>query len=170
MAVIGNVSLNDFKISSDINKTSSSDHCISEVSPSQVTITIHAFTLLSALIGNCLLIAAFARTKKAEALLLIANMAASDLLVAIFLLPRYITKEIIGSNAFLVHGSGGTFLCKMCSFLSDISLSVSTLSASKQLCILYCIGKPPLKDAAFSSLQLGSWPQRFTRHIFTPFD
>ena len=61
-------------------------------------------------------------------MLFIANMAASDLVVAIFLIPRLITREVTGSNAFLLHGSGGTFLCKMCTFLSDMSLAVSTQS------------------------------------------
>lgn len=127
MAAVENMSLSNVGQSGSGNNTSSSEHCITEVGPNQVTITIHIFTLLASLIGNSLLITAFRRMKE-KCLLLIANMAASDLLMAIFLIPRLITIEAIGSNAFLVHGGGGTFLCKMCTFLSDISLSVSTLS------------------------------------------
>ncbi|KAL9972598.1 hypothetical protein ACROYT_G018934 [Oculina patagonica] len=108
-----------------VNNTNSTEHCAIVVGPRQVTITIHVFTLLLALVGNMLLITAFVRMKE-PIMLLIANMAASDLLVAIFLIPRLITREAISSNAFLVHGKGGLFLCKMCTFLSDISLSVST--------------------------------------------
>ncbi|KAJ7392971.1 neuromedin U receptor [Desmophyllum pertusum] len=94
---------------------------------SQVSIAIHAITLLASLVGNTLLITIFVRIKE-PIMLPIANMAVSDLLVAIFLIPRLIARDVIGSNAFLVQGNGGLFLCKMCTFLSDISLSVSTLS------------------------------------------
>ena len=59
-------------------------------------------------------------------LLLVTNMAASDLLVGAFLIPRLITREVIGSNTFLVHRDKGSFFFKMCTFLSDMSLSVST--------------------------------------------
>ena len=82
---------------------------------------------LQCFIYNTLLITVFVRIKE-PIMLLIANMALSDLLVVIFLIPRLITSDVIGSNAFLVQGNGGVFLCKMCTFLSDISLSVSTLS------------------------------------------
>ena len=116
-------------ISTDISGEfgDSTEHCTMKEGPKSVTITIHVFTLLASLVGNILLIAVFMRIRE-PILLLIANMAASDLLVAVFLIPRMITREVIGSNAFLVHGDGGTFLCKMCTFLSDISLSVSTQS------------------------------------------
>ncbi|KAL9972592.1 hypothetical protein ACROYT_G018926 [Oculina patagonica] len=121
-----NVSSETFSdVDASINNTNSTEQCTLEVGPRQVTITIHVFTLLLALVGNILLITAFVRMKE-PIMLLIANMAASDLLVAIFLIPRLITREIIGSNAFLLHGKGGLFLCKMCTFLSDMSLSVST--------------------------------------------
>ncbi|KAJ7392973.1 hypothetical protein OS493_008218 [Desmophyllum pertusum] len=123
-----NASIDDVGVSS--NNTSLQENCALTgvlVCPSQVTITIHVITLLASLVGNTLLITVFVRIKE-PIMLLIANMAVSDLLVAIFLIPRLITREIIASNAFLVHGNGGQFLCKMCTFLSDISLSVSTLS------------------------------------------
>ena len=127
MAVIGNVS---FPYDSGTSKrnisTPAPEQCFSTV-PSQIIVTIHVFTLFASLMGNSLLIVAFVRIKE-KLLLVIASMAASDLLTAVFLLPRSIANEIIGSAAFLVHGSGGALLCKMCSFLSDMSLSVSTLS------------------------------------------
>ena len=110
-----------------MNKTSSPEYCAITEGPSQLTTTIHVLTLLASLAGNVLLITAFVRMRE-PILVLVANMAASDLLVAVFLIPRLITREVIGSNAFLVHGDGGTFLCKMCTFLGDISLSVSTQS------------------------------------------
>lgn len=97
------------------------------IDPREATITVHVLTLLASLVGNTLLITAFFRMNEAI-MLLIANMAVSDLLVALFLIPRLITREVIGSNAFLLRGDGGTFLCKASTFLSDMSLSVSTQS------------------------------------------
>ena len=115
------------EVGKNVNKTSSPEYCALTEGPSQLTTTIHVLTLLASLVGNILLITAFVRMRE-PILVLVANMAASDLLVAVFLIPRLITREIIGSNAFLVHGNAGTFLCKMCTFFSDISLSVSTQS------------------------------------------
>ncbi|XP_078372078.1 prokineticin receptor 2-like [Oculina patagonica] len=122
---------NSSRVSDDdgasVNKSSTPEHCTITVGPRQVNIAVHVFTLLASLVGNSLIITAFVRMKE-PIMLLIANMAASDLLVAIFLIPRFITREVTGSNAFLVRGNGGMFLCKICTFFSDISLSVSTQS------------------------------------------
>ena len=90
-------------------------------------VTIYAVALAVAFIANSLVIATFSRMRE-PLMLLIANMAASDLLTAIFLLPRVLTAEIVGSNNFHIQGLGGKILCKMCTFLSDISLGVSTAS------------------------------------------
>ena len=97
------------------------------VAPKEVKVAIHVFTLVVALVGNSLLIVAYKRMRE-PFVLFIANMAASDLLTAIFLIPRLITIAIVDSLAWQVHGLAGTVLCKMCTFLSDISLSVSTQS------------------------------------------
>ena len=115
------------EVGKSMNNTSSPEYCAITEGPSQLAITIHVLTLLVSLVGNILLITAFVRMRE-PILVLVANMSASDLLVAVFLIPRVITREIIGSNAFLVHGNGGTFLCKISVFFSDISLSVSTQS------------------------------------------
>ena len=127
-AVGSNISLETLdEAGKSVNTTSLPEYCAITEGPSQLTTTIHVLTLLASLVGNILLITAFVRMRE-PILVLVANMAASDLLVAVFLIPRLITREITGSNAFLVHGNGGTFLCKMCTLLSDISLSVSTQS------------------------------------------
>ena len=93
----------------------------------EIIITIHFLTLFTSLIGNTLLIVAFLRMKE-TILLLIANMAASDLLLALVLMPELIIYELTGSFEYHVRGDVGTFLCKICPVLSDASLSVSTQS------------------------------------------
>ena len=110
---------------------SSIEHCAAARIPvvsNEVKIAIHISTLVVALVGNNLLIAAY-KMMREPVMLLIVNMAASDLLTAIFLFPRLITIAIVDSIAWQVQGFGGTILCKMCTFLSDISLSVSTHSS-----------------------------------------
>lgn len=94
-------------------------------SMNEINATILVCILVVTLVGNCLLIAAYVKMKE-PLMLLIANMAASDLLTGIFLIPRRIVEGITGSFAYKLQGLGGTIVCKTTSFLSDISLSVST--------------------------------------------
>lgn len=146
MALGVNVSSDNLDVGGFHNTTTSpQENCEKlgvNMSPIQVTmVLIHVSTLLIALAGNTLLILAFARMKQKIAVF-IANMAASDLFVGIFLIPRLITREITRSNAFLVHGLGGLLLCKMSTFLSDVSLSVSTqnlilIAAERFLAVVY---------------------------------
>ena len=155
-------------VGASINNTYSEEQCTIVVGPRQVTITIHVLTLLFALLGNILLITAFVRMKE-PIMLLIANMAASDLLVAIFLIPRQITREFIGSNAFLVHGNEGQFLCKMCTFLSDISLSVSTqslvlIAVERFLAVLYPILYKKITVKIRRLLVASSWVMAMAIH------
>ena len=107
----------------------------------EVNIAIHVVLLIVALVGNSLIITAFVRMKE-PLMLLIANMAASDLFTAIFFLPRLITIEVVGSYSFLLRGLVGTIACKMSFFLSDISMSVSTqslviIAAERLLAVVY---------------------------------
>ena len=89
--------------------------------------TIYSFLLIASLVGNSLLI--FASLKSNMTInLLIANIAASDFLFSIVHFPREILDQIKGSTAFLVHGSVGHVLCKICAFTSDATTAVSTLS------------------------------------------
>lgn len=60
------------------------------VSTKEVKIAIYVFILVAALVGKSPLITVFVRTKE-PLMLLIANMAASDLLTAISFIPCLIT-------------------------------------------------------------------------------
>lgn len=111
------------------NGTPPLESCViaSPIVPREVNIIVHFLAFFTSLTGNTLLIIAYLRMNEAI-LLLIANMAASDLLLALVLFPRWIIIEVTESSEFLVRGSGGAFLCKICTVLSDASLSVSTQS------------------------------------------
>ena len=73
----------------------------------EILIFINVLALLVALVGNSFLVAALTQMKK-PLILLITNMAASDLLTAIFLLPRFITFAVTGSLVWTVQGLEGT--------------------------------------------------------------
>ncbi|XP_068701974.1 prokineticin receptor 2-like [Montipora foliosa] len=127
---IGQVTVNSFPIpnyASSSNNVSNESCPVEPVGISELNATINALTLAIALVGNILLMAAFLRMKE-PVMLLIANMAASDILTAIFLIPRLLTFQITHSFSWQIQGLTGTVLCKMCNFLTDISMSVSTQS------------------------------------------
>lgn len=83
--------------------------------------------MIASLVGNSLLIFASLKSKITMNVI-IANIAASDLLFSIVHFPREIVVYIKGSTVFLVHGWIGSLLCKICSFLTDTTIAVSTLS------------------------------------------
>ena len=172
MSASANVSLDTLEdVEPSGNSTSLQQNCPIVgvfVGPRQVTITVHVLTLIASLVGNTLIITTFVRMKE-PIMLLIANMAASDLLVAIFLIPRLITREAIGSNAFQVHGKGGLFLCKMCTFLSDISLSVSTqslvlIAVERFLAVVYPILYKKITVKIRRSLVASTWLMAMAIH------
>ena len=89
--------------------------------------SIYSVLLIASLIGNSMLI--FASLKSNITMnLLIANIAASDLLYSIVHFPREIVAQIKGSTVFSVHGRIGHVLCKICNFTTDVTIAVSTLS------------------------------------------
>lgn len=124
-----NVGLHVFpNASGTSSNNTSTDSCpFVPIGNKEFKVAIHSVTLVVSLVGNCLLIAAFVRMKE-PVMLLIANMAASDLLTTIFYIPRLLVIEISRSYAWKVPGIAGTVLCKMCNFLADISIAVSTQS------------------------------------------
>ena len=89
--------------------------------------TIYSILMLASLTGNSLLIYASIQSNIRMGLI-IANIAASDLLFSIVHFPREIVVQIKDSTAFLVHGCIGYVLCKICAFVTDATTAVSTLS------------------------------------------
>ena len=90
-------------------------------------VTIYSALLIASLVGNTLLIFASLKSKITISLI-IANIAASDLLFSIVDFPREIVAQIKTSTAFVVHGWIGQILCKICAFVTDVTVAVSTLS------------------------------------------
>ena len=135
----------------------------------EVRVTMSSLTMVVALVGNTLLIIAFVRMK-VQLMLLIANMAASDLLTATFLLPRHITINIVGSTNFQIQGLAGTILCKLVPFLADISLSVSTqsmviIAVERFLAVVYPLKTRRITAKTRRVLVALTWVVAMTIHI-----
>ena len=115
----------EFSLGADQNGT-----CLLPIDFKAMKITyafIYSVLLIASLAGNSLLL--FASLKSNMAMnVLIANIAASDLLFSIVHFPREIVTQIKGSTAFLVHGWIGSLLCKICAFVADVTIAVYTLA------------------------------------------
>ena len=90
------------------------------------TIT-YSILMLASLTGNSLLIYASVKSNIRMGVI-IANMAASDIVFSIIHFPREIVFRIKHSSALQVHGWIGHVLCKICAFVTDVTTAVSTLS------------------------------------------
>ena len=112
--------------------------------------TGYVILLFVSLAGNALIIAVF--FKKHDQLqtpvnYFIINMAVSDFLVPIFVLPRRIQEVYLGWGPWLVSGVLGDIICKVASFADEVSITVSSQSmvfiASERLSFIVFQHKRP---------------------------
>ena len=93
--------------------------------------TGYAILLLCSLLGNALLIGVFYRKYdqlRTPVNYFIVNMAASDLLVPLLVIPRRIQEVYIGWGYWLVGGVMGNILCKVVHLADEVSVTVSSQS------------------------------------------
>ena len=95
-----------------------------------VKILCYCVLLLMSVIGNTLLVAIIKTNKRLQTITnyLIANVAASDIINTLLVVPRKITEILLGPRSWLVSGLLGSILCKSISFLQDITTAVSIIS------------------------------------------
>ncbi|XP_068743056.1 neuropeptide SIFamide receptor-like [Montipora capricornis] len=91
---------------------------------------LYSMIMLMSLVGNTLVIAIVCRNRRIRTTTnnLIANMATSDLLFPLLAVPRETAQIFTGQSTWLIHGTGGSILCKIVPFSQDISTAVSILS------------------------------------------
>ena len=82
------------------------------------------------LFGNLAVMAIISRNKRmwTTTNYLMANMAASDLLISTFAVPRELVETFAGARRWLLDGLIGLALCKLVYFFQDISTAVSIQS------------------------------------------
>ena len=95
-----------------------------------VKILAYSFILAVSLLGNSAIITITARNKRTRTTVnyLIANMAASDLLISTFAVPNKLCQILLGPRAWLIDGIVGAILCKLVYFFQDVSIAVSIQS------------------------------------------
>lgn len=95
-------------------------------------ITLYTVLLVWSLVGNVLVIIVVFCNKNLRSTFnqLVLNMAVSDLVIPLLSLPIKIAEEALKPPDYkwLVGGSLGTILCKLCFFLADLSPAVSVFS------------------------------------------
>jgi len=86
--------------------------------------------MLFSLLGNTAVIIIVSKNKRMRTTTnyLIVNMAASDLLISAFAVPRELTELYTGFRRWLVDGLAGLILCKLVYVFQDISTAVSIQS------------------------------------------
>ena len=91
-----------------------------------------AFSIIMSvsLLGNLAVIAIVSKNKRmwTTTNYLIANMAASDLLMSLFTVPRELVESFTGPRRWLLDGITGSALCKLVYFFQDVSVAVSIQS------------------------------------------
>ncbi|RMX44642.1 hypothetical protein pdam_00002706 [Pocillopora damicornis] len=92
--------------------------------------TAYCIILILSLVGNTLIILIVYRNPRmwTASNFLIVNMAASDLLVPFFAVPRMIVEVLVGRERWLIDGTAGLILCKLAYFFQDVSNAVSVQS------------------------------------------
>ena len=90
----------------------------------------YSVIMVISLFGNLAVIFIVSKNKRMRTATnyLIVNMAASDLLISVFAVPRELVEIFNGSRRWLLDGLTGLILCKFVYFFQDISTAVSILS------------------------------------------
>ena len=90
----------------------------------------YSVILLFSLFGNLAVILIVWKNERMKTTtnLLIANMAASDLLISVFAVPRELTENFAGVRRWLIDGFLGLISCKLVYVFQDISTAVSIQS------------------------------------------
>uniref|UniRef100_A0A6P8IF99 Prolactin-releasing peptide receptor-like n=1 Tax=Actinia tenebrosa TaxID=6105 RepID=A0A6P8IF99_ACTTE len=90
----------------------------------------NVIVMLLALVGNSLILIVVVSSKsmKNTTDIFIANMALSDLIFPLLVIPRRIVEIYFGDRRWLISGTAGLVLCKLVFFLQDLSTAVSIFS------------------------------------------
>ena len=103
-----------------------------EDTSAEVNLKAFAYCLIAigSLLGNSLVILVILKNRKMRSPInyLIINMASSDILFTVFVIPRLIVELYSAPRRWFVSGIFGSLLCKLVYFIQDIATAVSILS------------------------------------------
>lgn len=108
-----------------------------------------ALIFLTSLFGNAFIIIVVYRERRMRTIVnfLIVNMAVSDLLCTVVVVPRVVSQIYSYQSAWLVTGTVGNALCKISFFAQDATVAVSLLSLLLIAIERYCAITQPLVAA-----------------------
>ena len=116
------------------------------------------------LAGNALIVTVIARNRRMRTVVhcLILNMAISDLLVPVFVIPPRIVEIYIGPLRLLIGGAIGLAFCKLRPFIGDVSSAVSIVSLvviafERYHAIAFPTKRSRIGKKLCSALIVGSW-------------
>ncbi|XP_031554639.1 QRFP-like peptide receptor [Actinia tenebrosa] len=151
------MSLQDLINRSDSQQNSSNvtllpiDTCTSTTTSQATVISksiAYSIILCVSLIGNILVVFVIYKNRSMRTTVnyFIVNMALSDLIIPILVLPLRISN-VTSSREWRVHGTIGAFLCKFVYFISDITPTVSSVSLVLMTFDRFCAVAFPMKAA-----------------------
>lgn len=90
----------------------------------------YCFIALGSLLGNSLVILVIFKNRSMRSTInyFIVNMASSDILFTVFVIPRLISELYTAPGRWFLRGTLGSVLCKFDFFIQDITTAVSILS------------------------------------------
>ena len=144
---------------------SSSSSCSSLINPEALKVgatVAYSLILVVSLVGNSLIVLIVYKTPtlRKPINILIANMAMSDLLFPIFLIPVRLTDLHVGS--WLIGGTLGQAWCKIYAFLADISTLVSIqslvlITVDRYAAVVVPLRSPLISRKVCRCLIVGTW-------------
>ena len=144
---------------------SSSSSCSSLIYPEALKVgatVAYSLILVVSLVGNSLIVLIVYKTPtlRKPINMLIANMAMSDLLFPIFLIPVRLTDLHVGS--WLIGGTLGQALCKIHPFLIEISMKVSIqslvlITVDRYAAVVVPLRSPLISRKVCRCLIVGTW-------------
>ncbi|XP_078357136.1 QRFP-like peptide receptor [Oculina patagonica] len=124
-----------------------------ETTSKAIQTTAYCVVLLLSLVGNTLIILVVYQNPRmwTASNYLIVNMAASDLLLPFFAVPRMIVEVLVGRERWLIGGTAGLTLCKLAYFFQDVSTAVSVQSLLAITAERFYVVMFPFKATAMKS-------------------
>ena len=119
--------------------------------------------LVLSFIGNILLIMIVFKTRALQShnSHFMVNIAISDLLVPMFVVPRHLVKLFVG-HRWLIDGVPGSILCKFVPFAGDLSIPVSVLTmiviaVDRFHCVMFPLKQPLISSSRFRKVVASIW-------------
>lgn len=136
-----------------------------------VKYVIYSMIMIVATLGNMFIITVVykKKTMRRTTNIFIANMALSDMLIAVIVVPRMIVELYVGPRRWLIDGSLGSLTCKFTNFFADFSLCITitshaVIAVDRFWAIVYCLRPSPVTPTRRKYIIAIIWLYSFLLH------